>query len=318
MSGTLAAPSSRLFKAAALMLGALLSGQALAEARTLDTRFGELRIDGEPARVVTLYEGALDTSIAVGVTPLGAVATRGGDGVAGYLQDKAGEVAIVGTARETNLEAVIALQPDLILASSSLPEEQYRLLSAVAPTLVPDIDMFEEGAWKEEARLFAKALDKEAELDGVLAGLDQRTAALAEKFGQAVPADGRKAALARWMPQGAMMMSSRLFTPGLLQAVGFEVRDGGIVKPGLPHSSPLSQENLALMDGDWLFMATLNHDGREALAAAETSPAFARLSVVRQQRVFPVDGQVWTSATGPLAANAILDDVERVLEHAAR
>jgi iron complex transport system substrate-binding protein len=120
------------------------------------------------------------------------------------------------------------------------------------------------------------------------------------------------------MPQGAMMMSSRLFTPGLLQAVGFEVRDGGIVKPGLPHSSPLSQENLALMDGDWLFMATLNHDGREALAAAETSPAFARLSVVRQQRVFPVDGQVWTSATGPLAANAILDDVERVLEHAAR
>ena len=165
MSGTLAAPSSRLSKAAALMLGALLSGQALAEARTLDTRFGELRLDGEPVRVVTLYEGALDTSIAVGVTPLGAVATRGGEGVAGYLQDKAGEVAIVGTARETNLEAVIALQPDLILASSSLPEEQYRLLSAVAPTLVPDIDMFEEGAWKEEARLFAKALDKEAELD---------------------------------------------------------------------------------------------------------------------------------------------------------
>lgn len=318
MSGILPAPSARVFKAAALMLGALLSGQALAEARTLNTRFGELSMDGEPVRVVTLYEGALDTSFAVGVVPLGAVATRGGDGVASYMQDKAGEVAIVGTARETNLESVIALQPDLILASSSLPEEQYRLLSAVAPTVVPDIDMFEEGAWKEEARLFARALDKEAELDRVLAELDERTSGLAEQFGQSVPADGRKASLARWMPQGAMMMSSRLFTASLLKAVGFDVQDGGIVKEGRPHSSPLSQENLALVDGDWLFMATLNHDGREALAAAEQSPAFSRLEVVRQQRVFPVDGQNWTSATGPLAAHAILDDVEGVLEHAAR
>ncbi|MBL1376963.1 ABC transporter substrate-binding protein [Zobellella iuensis] len=318
MSGILPAPSARVFKAAALVLGTLLSNPALAEARTLDTRFGELSIDGEAARVVTLYEGALDTSFAVGIAPLGAVATRGGDGVASYMQDKADGVAIVSTAREINLESVIALQPDLILASSSLPEEQYRLLSAVAPTVVADVDMFQDGAWKEEARLFARALNREAELDKVLAELDQRTAGLAQRFEQSVPADGRKASLARWMPQGAMMMSSRLFTSSLLKAVGFDMQDGGIVKEGLPHSSPLSQENLSLVDGNWLFLATLNHDGREALAAAEQSPAFARLKVVQQQRVFPVDGQIWTSATGPLAAHAILDDVERALEQAAR
>src|SRR5690554_4538121 len=158
MSGVFVMPAVRYLKTAALVLGALLAAQpALADVRTLETRFGEVQVEGDITRVVTLYEGALDLSYAVGVSPLGAVITRGGNGVAGYLQDQARDVAIVGGPRETNLEAVIALQPDLILASSSLPEDQYRLLSAVAPTVVPDVDMFQPDAWKEEARLFASS-----------------------------------------------------------------------------------------------------------------------------------------------------------------
>lgn len=305
-------PAVRYLKTAALVLGALLAAQpALADVRTLETRFGEVQVEGDITRVVTLYEGALDLSYAVGVSPLGAVITRGGNGVASYLQDQARDVAIVGGPRETNLEAVIALQPDLILASSSLPEDQYLLLSAVAPTVVPDVDMFQPDAWKEEARLFARALDREDRLEQELAELDRRIAGLGARFAQAVPPEQRKTALVRWMPQGPLMMSAGLFTPGLLKAVGFAVQDAGIVEPGRPHSSPLSQEKLSLADGDWLFLATLNDDGRQALAAAESSPAFSRLAVVRNNRVIPVDGQVWTSATGPLAAHAILDDLER-------
>lgn len=79
------------------------------------------------------------------------------------------------------------------------------------------------------------------------------------------------------------------------------------------HSDPLSLENLSRLQGDWLFLATLNEEGDEALAAAKDSPAFARLPVVDSGRVVPVDGQLWTSANGPLAAEAILDDIEAAL-----
>lgn len=290
-----------------LGLGLLLAASP-ALARTLDTAYGEVSVEGQPERVVTLYEGALDTAVSAGVMPLAAIATRGGDDVARYLRDRVQGIDIVGTARETNIEAVVAQRPDIILASPRLPEGQYRLLSQIAPTLVPDVPAFSEGAWKQEARFFAKALGREAPIEAALEAVAARAAELHETMDHAPTAS-----LARWMPQGALLMSPQLFSTGLLRASGFTVLGGENVPDGRPHSDPLSLENLSLIDGDWLFLATLNAEGDEALAAATSSPAFARLDAVKNDHVVPVDGQLWTSASGPLAAEAILDDITTAL-----
>jgi iron complex transport system substrate-binding protein len=295
------------------LLGAALLTQAmLASAQTLDTRFGPVEVDDNPQRVVTLYEGALDAAVAVGATPLGAVLTRAGAGVADYIQPRVPQIALVGSARETNLEAVIALRPDLILAPPNLSEEQYRLLSAVAPTIVPAVPRYQPDSWRQESRIYARALNRAAEMEAVLAAIDTRIAALRARFVSGMAADARSATLVRWMPQGAMVMSPSLFSTTLLAAAGFEVQDAGIVKPGRPHSSPLSQEKLSLIDRDWLFLATLDAEGQAALDAARQSPAFARLAVVKNDRVVTVDGQIWTSASGPLAAQALLDRLDQL------
>ena len=288
-----------------LGLCALAFGQA--SARTLNTAYGEVEVADQPERIVTLYEGALDTALAAGVTPLAAVSTRGSDGVAGYLQDRVGDIAIVGTAREINLESVVAQRPDVILAAPRLPEEQYQLLSRIAPTLVPASEPYQPDTWKEEARFFGQALGREAQVEKAISQVEQRAAELSEQHPQ------ESASLVRWMPQGALVMSEAIFSNVLLAASGFGVNDGDVVKEGRPHSDPLSLENLSRIDSDWLFLATLNDEGRQALASAKSSPAFARLDVVESDQVVPVDGQLWTSATGPLAAEAILNDIEEAL-----
>lgn len=288
----------------------LMGATALpAEARTLDTAYGAVEIEGQPERVVTLYEGALDTALVAGIKPLAAVATRGGEGVANYIGDAADGIAIVGTARETNLEAVIAQHPDIILASPRLPEQQYQLLSQVAPTVVPPTEGIRPEAWKDEARLFAKALGRESVVDKAIEEIENRSHSLAQRQ----PAGDTSATLARWMPHGPMVMSTRLFSTGLLAACGYDVEDGGVVGTERPHSDPLSLENLSRIDSDWLFLATLNADGEAALTQARQSPAFERLDVVEQNHVVTVDGQLWTSASGPLAAQRILDDIDAAL-----
>ncbi|SEG47671.1 ABC transporter substrate-binding protein [Marinobacterium lutimaris] len=299
-------------------LGGLLAAQGAVADVTLETRYGSVSVNDDVKRVVTLYEGALDAAVAVDVIPVGAITTRGGDGVASYIQDKVEGIEIVGTARETNLESVIALQPDLILASSRLPKEQYDLLSSVAPTLVPTFDLFEEDAWKKESLYFARALNRVAEMEQVLAETDQRGAQVQEKLNQTLSGSSHQATLARWMPQGALVMSDQLFAGSLLAAAGFDMKDAGIIEEGRPHSEPLSQEKLSLIDGDWLFLATLNDDGDAALDAARKSAAFQRLDVVKNDHVIPVDGQLFSSASGPLAANAIFDKLETVIDQAAQ
>src|SRR5699024_1222553 len=82
------------------------------------------------------------------------------------------------------------------------------------------------------------------------------------------------------------------------------------VKAGRPHTSPISQEKLSMLDKDWLFLATINAEGDDALAQAEKSSAYQRLAVVKNKNEVPVDGQIWTSANGVLAAHAILDTIE--------
>lgn len=294
-----------------VLLSALVAGTA--QARTLETAFGDVDVEGTPERVVTLYEGALDAAVAAGVNPLGAVTTRGGDNVASYIEAHLGEnlPAIMGVVREINIEAVLAQQPDLILAPAELSDEQYQLLSRIAPTVVPPIQSLAPDNWKDEARLYGEALNRQAAIAEAVEAVEQRAAEVAEAVEEA--GVGGSAFLVRWMPGGPMVMSENLFTAGLLAQTGLDVQDGGLVSERGVHGDVLSLENLSQVDGDWLFLATLNEDGQAALDAAKQSSAFTRLNVVQQEHVVPVDGQLWTSASGPLAAQAILDDLEAAL-----
>ncbi|EHJ92704.1 putative siderophore-binding lipoprotein yfiY [Vreelandella boliviensis LC1] len=294
-----------------MLLSALVAGTA--QARTLETAFGDVDIEGTPERVVTLYEGALDAAVAAGVTPLGAVTTRGGDNVAGYIEAHLGEnlLAIMGVVREINIEAVLAQQPDLILAPAQLSDEQYQLLSRIAPTVVPLTQPLASDNWKDEARLYGEALNRQAAIAEAIEAVEDRAAEVAEALEKADV--GGSTFLVRWMPGGPMVMSENLFAAGLLAQVGLDVQDGGLIGERGVHSDVLSLENLSQVDGDWLFLATLNEDGQAAVDAAKQSSAFTRLNVVQQDHVVPVDGQLWTSANGPLAAQAILDDIEAAL-----
>src|SRR5690625_5140128 len=89
------------------------------ESLSISTVYGPVNVPTEVNRVVVLDEGALDTALSVGVQPIGALASRGGNDIARYLQGYVTEkINIVGTVREPNLEAIYRLKPDLILASS--------------------------------------------------------------------------------------------------------------------------------------------------------------------------------------------------------
>lgn len=293
-----------------------LSSQALFADVTVLTKYGNVTVKDNVQNIVTLHEGALDVMSALDVKVAGSVATRGSETVSRYLADKQPDIHIVGTARETNLEAVLKEKPDVILASPSLSNEQYQMLSKIAPTIVPSGagDYSNPFDWKAEARLFAQAVGKSNELEDVLKTVDERAAAIKTQVEKAIPADQRVAYVARWMPQGPMVMSKNLFAGTLLEATGFKAEDGDLLKGGRPHSNILSLENISVIDQNWLFLATLNEDGQAALDAAKSAPAFARLNVVQQQHVATVDGQVWSSTSGPLAAQVVLDDIKHLLE----
>jgi len=277
----------------------------------IETAFGDVQVPASPKRVVTLYEAALDTAVAVGSHPIGAVATRGGKSVATYLRKEAEHVAIVGTPREINLERLLSLKPDLILASPYTQPELYRRLSRIAPTIVPPRivdDPFAPGYWHKEAFLFASALGKSGQIDNAFRQLDLRIQHVKAQLGAQTKLP---LILIRWLPQGAVVMSDRVFAGELVRQLGFPSFPLAHRMTRQPHSDVIGLEHLKQVDHGWIVLATLNQQGESALGRARLHPAMKRLEAVREGRVIVVDGSLWTSAAGPLAANAILDDLEK-------
>ncbi|WP_448624913.1 ABC transporter substrate-binding protein [Geodermatophilus sp. URMC 64] len=269
---------------------------------TVRTAYGDLAVPAEPERVITLAESALDVALAVGVTPVGTTASRGGDAPPAYLGDDAAAIPVVASVAEPNLEAILEARPDLILAAAGLEQEQYDALSAIAPTVVPETAA--RGEWEAPLHTYAEALGADDELSERLDAVDERA--------EAVALDGTVAVI-RWMVNGPVLMNSGHMPGSLLAAAGAEPMQAAVDLGSKPHSDPLSLENLAEVDADRLFLAAFGTDGAAALEAAEDQPAFTRLKAVQADTVAVVDGGVWSSASGPIAAEQVMDDIEEAV-----
>ncbi|WP_214371298.1 ABC transporter substrate-binding protein [Pseudonocardia sp. H11422] len=274
--------------------------EAAAETRTVATAFGDIAVPAAPQRVVALGEPALDTALALGVVPVGTTASRGGTAPPAYLGEQAASVPVVGTVNEPNVEEVLAAEPDLVLAGTNTTREQYDALSKIAPTVAPAAAAM--NAWREPLRTYAAALGQSEELDRQLTEIERRAAAVQQ--------DGTFAVL-RWMPAGPVVMNAGLMPGTLLSAGGAAPVQPAATLGGAPHSDPLSLENLTQVDADRIFIASLNAEGRDALEAAQQQPAFTRLKAAQAGAVTSVDGGVWSSSSGPIAARTVVEDIER-------
>lgn len=81
----------------------------------VDAEGTEVTVPEHPERVVVLSEPTMDGTLALGVTPIGAVTGRGQQTVPNYLADVASDLPILGGIAQPNFEAIGAAKPDLIL-----------------------------------------------------------------------------------------------------------------------------------------------------------------------------------------------------------
>ena len=157
---------------------------------TITHSFGQTTIPAEPMRIVTLGWSAQDTVLALGKVPV-AVPTNsyGGDDTGGFLPWTLEAIEALGgptpellSEAEPPIEAIAALQPDLILAPySGLTEDQYDVLSGIAPVVASPGAPWST-SWQDVVLISGKALGKSAEAETLLAETEQFMAEEAAKY----------------------------------------------------------------------------------------------------------------------------------------
>ncbi len=268
-------------------------------------------IPENPERIVTVTDSDLDAVLALGVTPVGITNGRGQLTPPRYLTDVLPEgVTVVGNFFTPDLELVLGLEPDLILAAGLSDPAVLEQLNAIAPT----VDTYSAGwDWQTHFRTVADALNMTAQADEFLAGYEERIASL-----QTTLADhlGEEFIVARWSAEGPQVMAPITFVSAVLFDLGLtsppEIPE---LQAGHAHSAPLSLETLGVIDVDWAFVGTLQAEGDAVNALTEVleNPLFQALDVVQNEHLFVIDGSLWTSSGGPLATLLVLDDVEAAI-----
>lgn len=293
----------------AVLLAGLLALPAYADTRQVTDAMGNtVTVPEAPQRVITLSEIDLDTALTLGVTPVGTINGRGQAAPPRYLDGKlpAG-IEVVGDIDNPNLETLLELEPDLILTGPVKPE-QLAILNEIAPTV---ITFNWARPWQESMQRTAQALNKGAEAKAVL----ERYRARVDEARQRLAAhQGETLSIVRWNPKGPSYMFKDAFASTVAEDVGLR-RPAHQQDRGHTHSMALSLESLELLDADWLVIGTLATSGEavEALNQAEQTPAFRQLSAIQAKRFGAVDGSLWTSLGGPMAALQVIEDIEALL-----
>jgi iron complex transport system substrate-binding protein len=272
--------------------------------RTVRHAMGTTNITGTPARVVVLDTGELDSAVALGLKPVGAVEAIAGEGLPAYLGDAVRDIKLVGTIEQPNVEAIAALRPDLILSSKVRHEAIYDQLARVAPTVFSE----EVGVtWKENFALHARALGLSDQGRRLRAEYEETARDLRNALGE------KRAGI----------------TVSVVRSVGDEVRiylkanflgtildDAGLPRPKSQNKDEFSEtattERIADLDGDLMILSRFGNDHR-LLKRLQDNRLWARLDVVKAERVFEVPDDLWFLGIGNFAARKVLDDLRTVV-----
>ncbi|MGH4013016.1 MAG: ABC transporter substrate-binding protein [Pseudonocardiaceae bacterium] len=268
--------------------------------RVVQHAMGSTEITGTPQRVVVLDTGELDSVIALGVTPVGAVRADATSGLQSYLVDRVRQVEMVGAINEPNLEAIAVLQPDLILSNKVRHEDIYDQLSGIAPTV------FAESvgvAWKENFLLAGEALGKRAEAERILADYEQQAQQVGQQFGDP---SAVQVSMVRFMPGSIRLYGQGSFIGTILDDAGFSRPEPQQVDKTFVE---ISREQLSLADGDLLFYAAYGSTGKTEQGQLTAGPLWQKLGAVSESRAHQVSDDLWYLGIGPIAADLVLNDL---------
>jgi ABC-type Fe3+-hydroxamate transport system substrate-binding protein len=134
---------------------------------------GETRVPFLSDRPVTLDPAALETALALGVTPLGSASFSTDGRFPAYLGDAVAGVKPLGPVGRPDVDAVRRIEPDVIIASQRYQRSLYDRLTEIAATVMGGVPLSE---WKSDVRFFGEALGRSRGGERLLIDWDRRAA----------------------------------------------------------------------------------------------------------------------------------------------
>ncbi|WP_268807092.1 iron-siderophore ABC transporter substrate-binding protein [Gloeocapsopsis dulcis] len=219
---------------------------------------------------------------------------------------------VLGSQFEPNLERILMLKPDLILAWENV-QATYPLLAKISPTVI--VPWHGSSGWREQFEFVAKALGKEEEAQQAWKHYHQRIDELKVALGSRYQ-DKEISVVAPSLPWGYFIQAKNSFIGSILSDLGLQRPKLQDVNTSRGDIAFRSEESLEMIDGDIVFVLAHKDEGKEAFKQVLQKPLGKRLKAVQQGHVYFVDSPLTWNGSNLLAADAVIDDLYKYLVNA--
>lgn len=267
--------------------------------RLIEHAMGASCVVETPERVVVLDTGELDNALALGAPIVGAPVTEALQ-YQEYLDGQLDGITDTGLISEPNLEAILALAPDLILGSKQRYEAIYEQLSQIAPTVLTESLRV---PWQDNFLFHADALNRNEEAETLLAAYDAHLEDVRAVLGDDL--DQITISIIRFRPGQVRLYLKSSYIGYILQDVGLQRPPSQDVDS---FATEISLEQVQDIDADYIFITGYSQDDSELDTFLE-SPLWQLLGAVQNGRAIDVNDDTWISGLGIQAANLVLDDL---------
>jgi len=267
------------------------------DVKVVEHGMGKTEVPIEPERIVTLDYQALESTLALGFQPVGAVLNGNLSEQPDYLEPYIQSEMVALGAMSPNLERIVQLEPDLILGSKLSSGQSYDRLSQIAPTVL----MEQAPEIEKPVRFYGNVLGRPQKAEQEINHYQERLQNLRETNSQEIAVS-----IIRLFPAHIRVYFKDSFSGRILEQAGFK-------RPPAQNRDinyrPISNERIEVLDGDVMFVITVGKQAETAMEEFLDNPLWSQLSVVQRDQVY----QVSTHWLGPgvIAANAVLDDLEK-------
>ncbi|MFD1739223.1 ABC transporter substrate-binding protein [Bacillus salitolerans] len=290
-----------------------------ADSITVEHVLGTATFEEAPKKVVVLEWVYAENLLALGVQPVGVADIEGYKAWVKVDAELSADVVDVGTRQEPNLEAIAQLQPDLIIAPKFRHEAIKAELEGIAPTLFfepypTDESISQYDEMVSTFQSIAKALDKEAEAENLLNGLNKKYEEAKASIEKASLSTNEFVLTQAYSSQQTPVL--RVFTPNAMASVIFEKI--GLKNAYVPENfevygfSQLNVEALPALEAANFFYVVQDNDNIFENQLKDNA-VWKNLDFVKSNRMYPLGGDAWLFG-GPLSAETVVDRVLAVVE----
>ncbi|WP_145407261.1 iron-hydroxamate ABC transporter substrate-binding protein [Paenibacillus xylanexedens] len=241
-------------------------------------------------RIASMSIHLTNNLLALGITPVGSVIGGEAKAFLSHVADRLKDTTPLGPVKDPDMEALLALKPDVIYLDEEYSGDDIAKFEKIAPVHVFNLD---DGTWRDNLKAIGKLVNREKEAEQFIQNYATETedvkSLIHDKIG-----DGTVMAIRVTAKELRVFSTKRPMGPILYDDLGLTPANG--IKD-LDSSKPyqvISREVLPDFDADAIFVVVNSDaDAENMYTELQNNPIWQGLKAVKANHVYPIKAQPW-------------------------